>query len=224
MLRIAIAGTPEGAKNFIDALHLLGADGYAVLDETDFSSYHGLILPGGADIDPKLFGEENWGCRKIQPERDIRQLEITKIFEETNRPILGVCKGHQLLNIYFGGKMCQHIPEFETHQWVEQDQSHSSHCTADSFLHELYGTTDFPINSAHHQAVITPAPGFIPIQWASDGVLEAMVHTTRPIIGVQWHPERMCGAHRRPDTVDGLPIFRHFLSLCQGSTAVKNVP
>lgn len=214
-MHIAIAGTQEGAQNFIDALHLLGAEGSAVLEEQDFSKYDGLILPGGADIDPELFGEENWGCRKIQRERDIRQLEITKIFDQANKPILGVCKGHQLINIYFGGKMCQHIPEYEVHQWVEQDQAHGSHCTPGCFLEELYGSTEFPINSAHHQAVIDPAEGFTAIQWAEDGVLEAMVHNTRPILGLQWHPERMCGSHTRPDTVDGLPIFRYFLRLCE---------
>lgn len=215
MLHIAIAGTEEGAKNFIDALHALGAEGSAVLEETDFSKYDGLILPGGADIDPELFGEENWGCRKIQRERDIRQMEIMKYFDEHNLPILGVCKGHQLINIYFGAKMCQHIPEFEAHQWLEQDQAHPSHCTPGCFLETLYGSTDFPINSAHHQAVITPAQGFTAIQWAHDGVLEAMVHNSRPIIGLQWHPERMCCQHRREDTVDGLPIFEYFLKLCQ---------
>lgn len=215
MLHIAIAGTPSGAENFIDALHTLGAEGTAVLDETDFSKYDALILPGGADIDPELFGEENWGCRKIQRDRDIRQLEITKIFDEMNKPILGVCKGYQLLNIYFGAKMVQHIPEYETHQWVEADQAHGSRCKEGSFLHRIYGKTEFPINSAHHQALEVLAEGFIPVQWADDGVLEAMEHTARPIIGVQWHPERMCCKHRREDTVDGLPIFEYFLSLCQ---------
>ncbi len=215
MVHIAIAGTPEGAKNFISALHALGAEGSPVLEETDFSKYDGLILPGGADIDPELYGEENWGCKKIQRDRDLRQLEITKIFDEAGKPILGVCKGHQLLNIYFGAKMCQHIPEYEMHQWVEADQAHLSRCTPGCFLHEIYGRTEFSINSAHHQAVIIPAEGFIPIQWAPDGILEAMVHDTRPILSLQWHPERMCVEHRRPDAVDGLPVFRYFLNMCQ---------
>lgn len=215
MIHIAIAGTPEGAENFIEALHALGAEGTAVLEEGDLSGYDGLILPGGADIDPALFGEENWGCRKIDRERDVRQLEILKDFEIAGKPILGVCKGHQLIQVYFGGKMLQHISEYETHQWIEADQAHGSHCTENSFLHQLYGTTEFPINSAHHQAVAAPVEGFRAIQWAQDGVLEAMVHETRPIIGLQWHPERMCCKHRRDDTVDGLPIFSYFLTLCR---------
>lgn len=215
MLLIAIAGTENGAENFIDILRTLGADGAAVLDETDFSKYDGLILPGGADIDPELFGEENWGCRKIQRDRDLRQLKILKHFDEAGKPVLGVCKGYQLLNIYFGAKMVQHIPEYERHQWIEADQAHGSRCAEGSFLHRIYGKTEFPINSAHHQALDVLAEGFVPIQWSDDGVLEAMEHVSRPIIGVQWHPERMCGKLTRPDTVDGTPVFEYFLSLCK---------
>jgi putative glutamine amidotransferase len=214
MLQIAIAGSQEGAENFIDALNALGAEGFAVLEETDFDRYDGLILPGGADIDPALFGEENWGSRKIERERDLRQLEILDIFVDAKKPILGVCKGHQLLNVYFGGKICQNIPEFAVHQWIEADQAHGSHCQPGCFLEELYGT-EFPINSAHHQAVTTPTKDFRCIQWAEDGVLEAMVHETLPILGLQWHPERMCLKHRRKDTVDGLPIFAHYLKVIQ---------
>lgn len=224
MIHIAIAGTPGGAANFIDALHALGAQGSPVLEENDFTTYDGLILPGGADIDPSLFGEENWGCRKIERERDVRQLEILKHFVDAGKPVLGVCKGHQLLNVYFGGTVCQHIPEFSVHQWIEVDQAHPSHCTPGSFLHQIYQQLDFPINSAHHQAIVTPAKGFEAIQWAPDGVLEAMVHQSRPIIGIQWHPERMCCTHRRQDTVDGLPVFRYFLELCGHQKAVSETP
>ncbi len=213
MKTIAIAGTPEGAENFIAALDALGAKGKAVLEEADLSGFDGLILPGGADIDPALFGEENCGCRTIDRDRDLRQLAILDQFVTAKKPVLGVCKGHQLLNVYFGGRICQHIPEFETHQWIQHDQAHPSHCLPDCFLAKLYGTTEFSVNSAHHQAVITLANGFHPIQWAGDGVLEAMIHESLPIIGLQWHPERMCLRHRRTDTVDGLPIFSHFLTL-----------
>lgn len=215
MPKIAIAGTPQGAENFVNAFHALGAEAKDVLEENDFAEYDALVLPGGADIDPALFGEEINGSRKIEPERDRRQLEILKVFLDANKPVLGVCKGHQLLNVAFGGKLCQNIPQYETHQWDEGDKAHMSHCLPGCFLEELYGLK-FPINSAHHQGVITPAEGFEAIQWAPDGVLEAMVHRTKPIIGLQWHPERMCLLHRREDTVDGLPIFRYFLDVAQG--------
>lgn len=220
MLQIAIAGTEEGAENFINALRAAGAEGRAALEDMDFSSYDGLILPGGADIDPQLFGEKNLGSRKIDRARDLRQLEILDYFVQAHKPVLGVCKGHQLLNVYFGGTLCQHIPEFERHQWISHDQAHMSRCEAGCFLERLYGSREFPINSAHHQAVITPAPGFRAIQWADDGVLEAMVHKSLPIWGLQWHPERMCGIHRREDTVDGQPIFTHFLTCIEHSVSL----
>lgn len=219
MIHVAIAGTPEGAANFIAALNALGAEGKDVLQETDFSGYDALILPGGADIDPTLFGEEINGSRKIEPERDRRQIEILNAFLDAGKPILGVCKGHQLINVALGGKICQNIPQFETHQWIEHDQAHDSHCVPDCFLAELYGT-EFPINSAHHQGILKPVPGFRAIQWAPDGVLEAMVHEEKPIIGLQWHPERMCLAPRREDTVDGLPIFEFFLKVIRGEARV----
>lgn len=215
MARIAIAGTPAGAENFITALNALGAEGSALLEKADFSQYDGLILPGGADIDPTLYGEKNWGCRTINRELDLQQLEILDGFLKCKKPVLGVCKGHQLLNIYFGGTVCQHIPQYADHQWIDADQSHITHCSRDSFLFQLYDAESFPVNSAHHQAVTVPAPHLHPIQWTEDGIIEAMVHDSLPVIGIQWHPERMCCAHCRKDTVDGLPIFEHFLALCR---------
>ena len=223
MQTIAIAGIPEGAANFIDALHALGAEGRPVLEERDFSGYDGLILPGGADIDPALFGEENHGSRKIEHDRDVRQLEILDIFVKAGKPVLGVCKGHQLLNVYLGGKLCQDIPEEPVHGWMreeQKDRSHGSRCLPDCFLARLYGAQEFRVNSAHHQAVITPAPGFCPIQWAVDNVLEAMVHGSLPLVGLQWHPERMCLKHRREDTVDGLPVFSWFLQYIAGEVTL----
>lgn len=219
MVKIAIAGTEEGAKNFIDALATLGAEGYAVLDEQNFDRYDALILPGGADISPDLFGEENIGSRKIDRKRDVRQLEITDIFVEAKKPILGVCKGHQLLNVYFGGTVHQHIPEFERHQWEEMDKAHGSTCTPGCFLEKLYGLS-FTINSAHHQALGKIADCFAIIQYSDDNVLEGMVHKTLPIIGLQWHPERMTGTHMREDTVDGIKIFEYFLKVIRGEETV----
>lgn len=219
MLKIAIAGIPEGAENFINALSPLGAEGYAVLEETDYSKYDGLILPGGADISPDLFGEENHGSRRIERDRDVRQLEILNHFLAAGKPVLGVCKGHQLLNVAYGGTVCQHIPEYEAHQWVEKDQAHGSYCIPGCFLERLYGAS-FPVNSAHHQALGRIAEGFTVIQYSDDGVIEAMVHNTLPLIGLQWHPERMTGKHLRADTVNGDKIFDFFLKLIRGEASI----
>lgn len=222
MLTVAIAGTETGAENFINAFHALGAEAGAVLEERTFDRYDGLVLPGGADIDPALFGEENHGSTIIERDRDLRQLEILDIFIKAEKPVLGICKGHQLLNVFFGGKLCQHIPEHEVHQCIGKDQAHSSRCLSDCFLAKIYGSAEFPVNSAHHQAILVPAEGFIPVQWAPDGVLEAMIHESLPITGIQWHPERMCLKHRREDTVDGLPVFRWFLEQIASAQSNKD--
>ena len=212
MLHIAIAGSPEGAANFVAAFDALGASARDVLEETDFSAYDALVLPGGADIDPALFGEEINGSRKIEPERDRRQLEILQLFLEADKPILGVCKGHQLINVAFGGKISQNIPEFETHQWIQADQAHESRCLPDCFLAKLYGT-EFPINSAHHQAAGKLGAGLIPLCVSDDGINEGFIHENGKVIGVQFHPERIGFAHRRPDAVNGEKLFRYFLGL-----------
>ena len=219
MPKIAIAGTPEGAANFIEALSPLDAEVYAVLEETEFDKYDGLILPGGADISPDLFGEENHGSLKIERDRDLRQLEIFDHFRAAGKPVLGVCKGHQLINVALGGTVCQHIPEYARHQWVQQDQAHGSVCTPGCFLSRLYGTS-FPINSAHHQSLGRIAEGFTIIQHSDDGVIEAMIHNTLPFIGLQWHPERMTGRHLRPDTVNGDKIFDFFLKVIREEASI----
>ena len=82
-------------------------------------------------------------------------------------------------------------------------------------LHRLYGPI-FPVNSAHHQAVDRLGEGLETIAWAESGFPEALIHTQRPVLGVQFHPERMSFDQRRGDAVDGAPIFQYFMDLCRG--------
>ncbi len=95
----------------------------------------------------------------------------------------------------------------------QADQVHPVRAQPGSLLHTLYGPR-FSVNSSHHQAVDCPAPGLVLTLRAVDGVPEAIEHPSLPILGVQFHPERMSGPLLRPDTVDGAPIFRWFLALC----------
>ena len=86
-----------------------------------------------------------------------------------------------------------------------------------SWLAELYGK-EFPINSSHHQAADLIGKDLVTAAVCPvDGCVESIRHTSKEIYGVQWHPERMCLAHKRSDTVNGLPIFRYFCSVCGGS-------
>ena len=124
--------------------------------------------------------------------------------------MLGICRGQQLINVGFGGTLIQHLPSSDRHAYEGSDKVHMSRVAEGCFLWDLYGEA-FPVNSAHHQAVDAPGEGIEVVQWSDDDVAEAIVHRALPVWGVQWHPERMCLAHRREDTVDGLRLFQWFI-------------
>ncbi|MDR2605670.1 MAG: gamma-glutamyl-gamma-aminobutyrate hydrolase family protein [Oscillospiraceae bacterium] len=210
-MNILIAGESGKFKNYSDAVARVGAVPTVSLTEADFSRFDGLILPGGDDIDPAFFGQENNGSEGIDTELDRTQFAIMDAFVKAGKPIFGICRGHQVINVYFGGSLMQDLPTAaQTHRWNETDgdRVHTTTALPNTFLTALYGDTEFPVNSAHHQGLGTLGAGLKAIQHAPDGVIECIVHDTLPIAGVQWHPERMCFARSRPDTVDGSVIIK----------------
>ena len=212
MKKILIAGYPHLTQNYENALTALGAFCETSLHVPDSSCYDALLLPGGGDIDPKLFGQLNHASRVIEPELDRLQLAILKCFVTNKKPILGICKGMQLINVFFGGDMIQHLPNFDVHQYDKKDQVHETYTCENSFLYPLYGKT-FPVNSAHHQGVHLCGRDIRYIQFSTDGVVEGLMHKHLPIWGVQWHPERMCFEHARKDTANGSLLLSAFLNL-----------
>ena len=216
-LRIAIP-IPEGTRydNYFDTVRALGAEGVAARGDVDASAFDGLLLPGGGDIDPARYHQRNTGCGKIDPGLDALQFSALDAFVRAKKPVFGICRGLQLINVYFGGTLIQDIPQGLAHRWdgiTGEDHAHDSEAVAGSWLEALYGAA-FPVNSAHHQAVDALGDGLIVDQRAPDGVIEALRHQSLPIWCVQWHPERMCFAHARPDTVDGSAVLRWFLEMC----------
>lgn len=218
--KFLIAGLPGKTQNYEKAL-----EGAGVSYETGFLSgdasqgnipavsprqFDALLLPGGADIDPALFHQPLKGARNIDRATDLRQLQTLDAFIKTGRPVLGICKGMQIINIYFGGTLIQHIRTAAAHQSDDGDLTHQTWTTKNSFLYEIYGSR-FVTNSAHHQAVGRLGRGLHIIQETTDHVPEAVIHDTLPLVAVQWHPERMCMAHSRPDTVDGMKLFDAFI-------------
>jgi putative glutamine amidotransferase len=119
----------------------------------------------------------------------------------------------QLLNIYFGGTIHQHLATAPTHAPEVHGNylAHGVTALEDSPCRALYGAA-FSINSHHHQGIKALAPGLKITMLAEDGVAEEVVHTSLPIWAVQWHPERMCLRFARPDTVDGLPVLKRFVA------------
>ena len=142
-------------------------------------------------------------CQGAETERDAAELALMEYFTTLRRPVLGICRGLQTVNVFFGGTLCQDISEHGACDGV--DRRHRVR-TATSPLQELCGETCV-VNSAHHQAADRLGAGLQAIQWTDDGVIEALCHRTLPVWAVQWHPERLGKL--------GETVFQAFHSLCQ---------
>ena len=217
-LRIALPALPGATlDNYLDALARTGAEGVVSADPDDLEGCRGLLLPGGWDADPALYGQPNRGSQHVNRALDDLQLAALERFVRSGRPVLGICRGLQIMNIYFGGTLIQHLPGYRTHardEDVDEDKIHPTRAGAGSIVHRLYGER-FTVNSSHHQAVELPGRGVRITQWSDDGVAEALEHETLPAWGVQWHPERMSFGRSRPDCADGRRVFEYFLNQCK---------
>ena len=190
---IAIVGRSKDTHNYENALHSLGISHITTLDIQDAERATHLLLPGGGDITPAFFGQHNHSSRNIDTELDILQIQALSSFIEQKKPVLGICKGLQIINVHLGGTIIQDIDTAETHQWIGQDQQHHvyhSGLNHGDFFYQLYGTGT-SVNSAHHQAIGKLGRDLIPVCRAGDSIIEGIMHTSLPVIAVQWHPERM---------------------------------
>ena len=220
MPKILVAGGKyDTCQNYINAI--LAAGGQPVVNYCpQFSlDYDGLLLTGGGDIEPALYAPENAGSTDIDYDRDLAELELFGAFLALGKPILGICRGHQVINVGLGGTLKQHIGDdlCRFHRRTpdhEGDKVHAVYSAVDSWYRETYGTV-FSVNSSHHQAIDRLGGGLIPVLWSESGIIEAVEHRDFPIISTQFHPERMTAGNARPDTVDGAAIFDRFIALCK---------
>ena len=194
-----------------------GAGGYpivlpAIPEQCDLAldMICGLLLIGGGDIEGRHIGRANHSrARFFNPLRDEFELAIIKQAAQRKMPMLGVCRGHQLLNVALGGTIYQDIADeqgspFEHYREdLPSDVVHAVSIATDSCLASILGTTTVSVNSVHHQAVRDVAPGLQAAAWAQDGVIEAVESGCADgsfIMGVQWHPERI---------LDKVPQHKH---------------
>ena len=214
--KILLSTGGGNAANYLAAVEAAGGAGEARYLPAPDLSYDGLILVGGDDMDPALFGQGNTASRGIDRVRDEAELALLNVFCAAGRPVLAICRGHQVVNVWLGGDLIQTLsPELVLfHQREEGDQVHPVRAAEGSLLRRLYGPV-FPVNSSHHQGLGRLGRGLRVTAWSEGGVMEAVEHESLPLISVQFHPERMTGALARPDTVDGGKIFRSFLELCE---------
>lgn len=213
MKKVALAGT-ESLTNYIDALKENDIEVIATLDVDEAIKCDGLLLPGGGDIDPAYYGEEMNGSDEPDRELDKAQRDILDAFVKAKKPILGICRGMQLINIYFGGSLHQDLVTRDIHtRKNDNDSIHSVKSVEEGNLFEKFYGKTFNINSAHHQGTKKLGKGLKEVLRSEDGVCEAVIHEELPIIATQFHPERMSYKQRRDDTVVGEEIFKYFKSL-----------
>ena len=186
-------------RNYFDAIEQAGGipvfmphTGGAEDAEKFLSFCDGILFAGGDDVDPKYYGEEiKFDNVETTPIRDDFELALAEILKKDNRPILGICRGEQILNVAFGGSLYQHI---DGHRQDERGaiNERSAKVTEGTLLRELAEADDIKTNSFHHQAVKDIAPGFVVAARADDGTVEAIEpaeRTDRFFLAVQWHPE-----------------------------------
>jgi putative glutamine amidotransferase len=206
-LRIAIPGLPEAkVVNYKNALGQLGAEVAVIHELCRAEDYDGLLLAGGADADPRLYGEENVASKGIDPARDQLEMAMMDAFVKAKKPVLGTCRGHQMINVFFGGSLYQHLPESALHRGAAI--LHEVKAAPDSIVGKLYGSS-FTVNSTHHQAVKALGTGLRATAYWEDKYVEACEHTSLPVFSVQWHPEKM---------ETGNILVEHFIKLCEKAT------
>jgi putative glutamine amidotransferase len=221
MPRIAVAPTesmPEDLRtgrpnDYLESLRRTGAD-IVVLDvaaddaERVLAGVDGLMLLGGHDVDPSLYGEPAHALfEAATPGRDAFELALARTAVARVLPVLAICRGLQVLNVALGGSLVQDIPSQLTtplDHAIRVPKDHLAHVVAirrgsrlEAALGSVADAGSCAVNSRHHQAVKGLGPGLVAAATAADGVIEAAEHADHPFcIGVQWHPENFYATGR----------------------------
>lgn len=181
--------------------------------EIDFSKVDGLLIGGGDDIDVKLYDQDLVLETRLDPKRDALEQELLALAEQRDLPVLGICRGAQMLNVYYGGSLVpdihalfEDLPRMRTalpRKWVN--------LRVDSRLHGILGKKRLRVNSLHHQAVDRLGQDFRAIARDDSGIIQAIENDDHPfMIGVQWHPELM-PLHRGQQE-----LFRRLVATARG--------
>lgn len=196
------------SKAYSEAVHRAGGTPIILPFFPDIASnmldlVDGLILTGGADIDPTRFDESTVHPKTygILADRDEAELHLASTAIDRDMPLLGICRGIQVLNVALGGTLYQDIPDQfsdeighrqHEHDIPADEPGHSVTVAPGSLLERTYGKAVIPVNSFHHQAVKDVAAGLTATGASSDGLVEAVESSMhRFVLGVQWHPELM---------------------------------
>ena len=212
--RILISGADGSRENYEKAVLLAGGEPYYYYLPKVSLDFDGLILGGGADLDPALYGQANTMSNGIDAARDAGELALIDAYMKAGKPILGLCRGHQAVNVALGGTLVQDLGRklnlFHAQDDFGHDRFHPIRCIYGCCVHKLYGDLS-QVNSAHHQVVSQVGKDLYVTAATECGLIEATEHLTLPIVTVQWHPERMVG----DKTADGLKLFTWLVERCK---------
>ena len=208
---LVVYGERDCFRNYVRAVSAAGGLLHFSKDIREAAGCDGLLLPGGGDLEPWRYGQANVSSRGLEPERDTAELELMEHCAAARLPVLGICRGLQTINVFFGGTLLQDLPGHSTADG--RDRLHSVHTAPEAFG-RLWGERPV-VNSAHHQAADRLGAGLQAVQWAPDGAVEGVAHKQLPVWAVQWHPERLTGTLGVKGTADGGMLLSAFLEFCR---------
>jgi putative glutamine amidotransferase len=149
----------------------------------------GIVLSGGTDVEPERYGAARHPeLHPSEPARDRFEFDVVDVAATADLPVLGICRGLQVLNVWGGGTLHQHVPVHARFDVAVEARIDELEITPGSLLHDLYGAR-LGVNSLHHQTVDRVADGWVVAARSSDGAVEALEWPGHDMIGVQWHPE-----------------------------------
>ena len=217
-------GVPAIKESYINSVYLAGAQPVLIPMTYDKRTLRrivrkcdGVILTGGCDVEPWRYAQTPRPMLgDVSPMRDSCDFALLDAALDAGKPVLGICRGEQLINVRFGGTLYQDIPSEHpdstvSHRGPYTEKAHAVTFESSTRIGKAFGADTLEVNSCHHQAVCDLAPGFIPCAWSPDGLVEAFESEQRPILAVQFHPEAFA------QTADPafLPFFRYFISICR---------
>lgn len=199
---------PFTARGLVDIINELGALPVVLPDvpgakgEDYVDLFDALIIPGGPDADPTFYGEEpSRHIGSTNYKRDVFEAELFKAFYKAGKPIFGICRGCQFINILMGGSVYQDLAADNPDSYIRHSQgadgsypTHHVEVAKGSSLYKSLGATAY-VNSRHHQGIKKVGEGLTVTAKAADGVVEAVETADGQIVAVQWHPENMWQEH-----------------------------
>lgn len=190
MKRVFIYGEKKILKNYEIAVRIAGAIPVISKNITFSNDCDCLLLAGGGDVFPSFYGKEEISCFDKDFYRDLREFSLINVFSQKSAPIFGICRGLQVINVYFGGTLCQKLKNADMHYSPLKDCYHSITIKKSGEFPNLLSDLNV-VNSAHRQAIEKIANGFEAVAVSDDECIEAIQCTNKKIFACQFHPERL---------------------------------